>query len=69
MGLIADKANIDIVFSTGDNFYDDGLKGVDDPAFNESFSNIYSAQSLQKPYWFSGNIYIRTNYLLVHACH
>ncbi|KAK9935372.1 hypothetical protein M0R45_022475 [Rubus argutus] len=53
MGLIADKANIDIVFSTGDNFYDDGLKGVDDPAFNESFSNIYSAQSLQKPYWFS----------------
>ncbi|KAL6186961.1 hypothetical protein ACLB2K_043078 [Fragaria x ananassa] len=53
MGLVANKENIDIVFSSGDNFYDDGLKGVDDPAFKESFSNIYNAQSLQKPYWFS----------------
>ncbi|KAM5566968.1 hypothetical protein ABKV19_015208 [Rosa sericea] len=72
MGLIANKENIDIVFSTGDNFYDDGLKGVDDPAFKESFSNIYNAHSLQKPYWFSvlgnhdyrGNVLAQLNPLL-----
>ncbi|KAL3510334.1 hypothetical protein ACH5RR_029735 [Cinchona calisaya] len=31
----------DFIISTGDNFYEDGLTCVDDPAFEESFSNIY----------------------------
>ncbi|PRQ40983.1 putative Acid phosphatase [Rosa chinensis] len=56
----------------GDNFYDDGLKGVYDPAFKESFSNICNAQSLKKPYWFSvlgnhdyrGNVLAQLNPLL-----
>lgn len=52
MGRIGDKLDIDFVISTGDNFYDDGLKGDNDPAFLDSFSNIYTANSLQKP-WFS----------------
>ncbi|TKY59776.1 Purple acid phosphatase 3 [Spatholobus suberectus] len=46
------KLNIDFVISTGDNFLEDGLKGVDDPAFFESFVDIYTAPSLQKT-WYS----------------
>lgn len=37
MGRVAAKLNIDFVISTGDNFYDDGLTGIDDPAFEISF--------------------------------
>ena len=55
MGIIGDKLDIDFVISTGDNFYDDGLTGVDDPAFDESFSNIYTAPSLQRQ-WYTGII-------------
>ena len=52
MGRIGDELDIDFVVSTGDNFYDDGLTGTDDKAFEESFSNIYTASSLQKQ-WYS----------------
>lgn len=53
MGRIGEELDIDFVVSTGDNFYDNGLKGVEDPNFLESFTNIYTAKSLQKQ-WFSG---------------
>ncbi|KAJ4825222.1 Purple acid phosphatase 17 [Turnera subulata] len=52
MGKIGQKLDTDFVISTGDNFYDDGLKGLDDPAFEESFTKIYTAKSLQKR-WYS----------------
>ncbi|XP_061354279.1 purple acid phosphatase 17-like [Gastrolobium bilobum] len=52
MGKIGDKLDIDFVVSTGDNFYMNGIKGVKDPRFVESFSNIYTAKSLQKQ-WYS----------------
>ncbi|GMY18131.1 purple acid phosphatase 17-like [Fagus crenata] len=52
MGKIGEKLDIDFVISTGDNFYDNGLEGVNDPAFEESFSKIYTAKSLQKQ-WYS----------------
>ncbi|KAL9156396.1 hypothetical protein ABFS82_09G073700 [Erythranthe guttata] len=52
MGKIGDELDIDFVVSTGDNFYDNGLNGEDDSNFLESFSNIYTAKSLQKQ-WFS----------------
>ncbi|KAJ7954477.1 Purple acid phosphatase [Quillaja saponaria] len=51
MGRVGKKLDIDFVISTGDNFYEDGLKGVNDPAFEESFTNIYTAKSLQKPWY------------------
>ncbi|OWM90721.1 hypothetical protein CDL15_Pgr021026 [Punica granatum] len=54
MGVVGEKLDIDFIVSTGDNFYDDGLTGIDDPAFDESFSKIYTADSLQKQ-WYSGN--------------
>ncbi|KAK7398779.1 hypothetical protein VNO78_09952 [Psophocarpus tetragonolobus] len=51
MGRVADKLDIDFVISTGDNFYDEGLAGIDDPAFESSFSKIYIAKSLQKQWY------------------
>ncbi|XP_071724180.1 purple acid phosphatase 8-like [Rutidosis leptorrhynchoides] len=51
MGIIGEKLKIDFVISTGDNFYDDGLTGTDDPAFHDSFTDIYTADSLQKPWY------------------
>jgi acid phosphatase len=35
----------------GDNFYDDGVASVDDPAWKTSFENVYSAPSLQVPWY------------------
>jgi len=53
MGKKGEELDIDFVISTGDNFYEDGLTGVDDKAFEQSFTNIYTAKSLQKK-WYIG---------------
>lgn len=63
MGIVGEQLDIDFVISVGDNFYDDGLKGDNDPSFKESFSHIYTHPSLQKQ-WYSGNC---TNEIL-HEC-
>ncbi|WOL11607.1 purple acid phosphatase 17-like [Canna indica] len=52
MGRTGQELNIDFVISTGDNFYENGLTGVDDKQFEESFTNVYTAKSLQKQ-WYS----------------
>lgn len=69
MGKAAERLNIDFVVSTGDNFYDNGLEGVDDPAFEDSFTKIYTAEGLQKQ-WYSSkyltNIML-SSYLLALA--
>lgn len=64
MGKVGEKMDVDFIVSTGDNFYDSGLIDVDDPAFYESFSNVYTAPSLQKQ-WYSvlGNHDYRGNAL------
>uniref|UniRef100_A0A453B178 Purple acid phosphatase n=1 Tax=Aegilops tauschii subsp. strangulata TaxID=200361 RepID=A0A453B178_AEGTS len=51
MGVVAEKMDADFVISTGDNFYSDGLTGVNDMAFEDSFTGIYTAKSLQKPWY------------------
>ncbi|GFP85756.1 purple acid phosphatase 3 [Phtheirospermum japonicum] len=51
MGEVGAKLGVDFVVSTGDNFYKDGLTGVNDPAFTESFTKIYTARSLQRPWY------------------
>ncbi|CAL4938464.1 unnamed protein product [Urochloa decumbens] len=51
MGKVGEKLDIDFVVSTGDNFYGTGLMGVDDQAFEQSFTDIYTAKSLQKPWY------------------
>ena len=53
MGRVGEKLDINFVVSTGVNFYDIGLTGVDDDAFEQSFTDIYTATSLQKP-WYLG---------------
>ena len=53
MGIIGEKMDIDFIVNVGDNFYKNGLTGVDDKAFEESFTNIYTAKSLQKPWYTS----------------
>ncbi|KAL9233259.1 hypothetical protein vseg_008280 [Gypsophila vaccaria] len=51
MGKVGQELDVDFIISTGDNFYDDGLTGINDPAFEESFSNIYTSPSLQKKWY------------------
>ena len=53
MGKVAQKLSIDFVVSTGDNFYEKGLASPYDPEFKDSFTKIYTANSLQKQ-WYSG---------------
>ncbi|XP_071702296.1 purple acid phosphatase 17-like [Rutidosis leptorrhynchoides] len=64
MGKVGEKMDVDFIVSTGDNFYDSGLVDEDDPAFFESFTNVYTAPSLQKQ-WYSvlGNHDYRGNAL------
>jgi len=50
---MGDILDLDFVVSTGDNFYKSGIKGLNDPNFVQSFSNIYTAKSLRKQ-WYSG---------------
>lgn len=52
MGRIGEEMDINFVVSTGDNFYENGLTGIDDTAFEESFTTVYTANSLQKQ-WYS----------------
>ncbi|OVA07379.1 Phosphoesterase domain [Macleaya cordata] len=52
MGKVGEKLDINFVISTGDNFYDNGLTGTNDPNFEESFTKVYTAKSLQKQ-WYS----------------
>ncbi|CAA7400814.1 unnamed protein product [Spirodela intermedia] len=51
MGRVGEKLDIDFIISTGDNFYDTGIRSVEDRAFEESFTDIYTASSLQKPWY------------------
>lgn len=53
MGKVGEKLGIDFVVSTGDNFYEKGLDTPYDPHFIQSFTNIYTANSLQKQ-WYGG---------------
>lgn len=54
MGRIGEELSIDFIVSTGDNFYENGLRSINDPFFEKSFTNIYTASSLQKQ-WYNGN--------------
>ena len=56
MGRIEETLDINFVISTGDNFYENGLIGIDDSSFEEFFSGIYITKSLKIP-WFSGMNY------------
>jgi acid phosphatase len=51
MGLACAQAKASFVISVGDNFYDDGVYGTNDPHWNQSFEHVYAAKSLQVPWY------------------
>jgi len=50
MGETAKALDAAFVISVGDNFYEDGVAGVDDPKWRTSFEDVYTAPSLQTPW-------------------
>ena len=47
MGRSAEQIGSKFVVSVGDNFYEDGVKNLDDVQWKTSFEDIYAAKSLQ----------------------
>ena len=43
MGKVAEEFGSQFSVSLGDNFYDDGVKSVDDPRFQETFE-VYTVR-------------------------
>lgn len=52
MGKRAAHKSSRFVVTVGDNFYDNGVKSADDPQWRSSFEDVYTAPSLQTP-WFA----------------
>lgn len=50
MGVAAKEMDAQFVISVGDNFYENGVKSVDDPQWQSSFEKVYTAPSLQVPW-------------------
>jgi acid phosphatase len=50
MGKTAAAINSQFTVSVGDNFYENGVTGLDDPYWRTSFEDIYTAPSLQWPW-------------------
>jgi acid phosphatase len=51
MGLACARANAAFVISVGDNFYEDGVASLQDPHWQQSFERVYTAPSLQAPWY------------------
>lgn len=51
MGKYAESNPAKFIVSTGDNFYEMGIKSTDDPLIKSSFENIYTSESLQIPWY------------------
>ena len=47
MARKAEKFKPEFIISVGDNFYESGLISAEDQQFDTSFTNVYSAKSLQ----------------------
>ncbi|XP_070562294.1 tartrate-resistant acid phosphatase type 5-like [Ptychodera flava] len=51
MGDVADLFQSEFTVSLGDNFYEYGVQGVDDPRFKRTFEDVFTAESLQNPWY------------------
>ena len=51
MAVACEQAKARFVISLGDNFYSKGVTSVDDPQWQQSFENVYTASSLQVPWY------------------
>jgi hypothetical protein len=56
MGVTCERYHCSYIVGTGDNFYPNGVHNSSDPQFRTSWSNVYTAASLQIPwYMLAGN--------------
>lgn len=56
MGIVANEINAEFIVALGDNFYFEGIKDVNSRRFDNTFHDVYTAESLQKPwYLIAGN--------------
>lgn len=51
MADTATEKPCDFIISVGDNFYNAGVKSIDDPHWQKSFEDVYNAPSLQKNWY------------------
>lgn len=51
MGRAAEHVDARFVISVGDNFYENGVTSVNDPHWQVSFNDVYTAPSLQAPWY------------------
>ena len=51
MGETASATHARFIVSVGDNFYEDGVAGIDDPAWVNSYERVYDAPALQVPWY------------------
>ncbi|XP_035260785.1 tartrate-resistant acid phosphatase type 5a [Anguilla anguilla] len=51
MGKVAQQLGADFVLALGDNFYYKGVNSVHDPRFQDTFENIFTADSLNIPWY------------------
>ncbi|MGD9965685.1 MAG: purple acid phosphatase family protein [Hyphomonadaceae bacterium] len=71
MARVAAELNTAFVVSTGDNFYSSGVESVDDPQWTETFEQVFSAASLQTPWYavlgnhdYRGSVAAEMNYTI-----
>lgn len=72
MNELACRISLDAVLTTGDNFYDDGVSGADDPLWNRAFEEVFTGTCLLPVPWYpslgnhdvKGNIEAQINYSL-----
>lgn len=69
MNNTAKNEPIDFVIATGDNFYEDGVKDLNDPHWQQSYEQIYTGDKIQKDWFvilgnhdYSGNPTAELNY-------
>lgn len=51
MGEVARSVGSKFVVAVGDNFYESGVKSVADPQWRRTFEDVYTAKSLQTPWY------------------
>ncbi|HEX4141383.1 MAG TPA: tartrate-resistant acid phosphatase type 5 family protein [Candidatus Methylacidiphilales bacterium] len=74
MGLACAQSGAGFVISLGDNFYEDGVKSVDDEHWVKSFEGVYTSPSLQVPWYatlgnhdYKGNVQAQADYARTSA--
>jgi len=51
MNIFSEKTDAEFIVSTGDNFYDNGVRSTEDAQWDKSFEDIYTGSHLQKNWY------------------